>query len=256
MSGKLKMMFLAAILLVASITSGCLTIGRGPQFTQTVVPDTDKAIIYVYRSRGVITAGTSPGVKLNDVSVVSSMYELSYFPLVLKPGGYTFTPKQFGLFKTTEATVNAKAGQVYFVRLDVSIGHIKLEQVSQDEAVSYMGQCYLLNPSVIIDPRVMVNKGSAASRSTANQVKKSTTNKIEKSATSQVKSAQLHVDPSPSTARIRIMNINPKFVQGIELEAGCYHIEVTSPGYAKYLKWITLEPGEVRTLPISLAPNG
>ena len=168
MSGKLKLIFLAAVLLLASITSGCLTVGRGPQFTQTVVPDADKAIIYVYRSRGVITAGTSPGVKLNDVPVVSSMYELSYFPLYLEPGSYTFTPKQFGLFKTTEATVNAKGGQVYFVRLDVSIGHLKLEQVSQDEAVSYMDQCYLLNPSVIIDPRVMVNKGTTESRSTKN----------------------------------------------------------------------------------------
>ena len=248
MSGKLKILFLVAVLLLAAITSGCLTAGRGPQFTQTVVPDADKAIIYVYRSRGVITAGTSPGIKLNDAPVVSSMYELSYFPLYLEPGSYTFTPKQFGLFKTTEATVNAKGGQVYFVRLDVSIGHIKLEQVSQDEAVSYMDQCYLLNPSVIIDPRVMVNKGTTASGSTTSQAKKSTT--------SQMKIAQLHVDPSPSSARIRIMNINPKFVQGIELEAGRYHVEVTSPGHTKYLKWITLEPGEVRTLPVSLAPKG
>ena len=94
----------------------------------------------------------------------------------------------------------------------------------------------------------MVNKSTTTSGSTANQVKRSTTN--------QVKNAQLHVAPSPSSARIRIMNINPKFVQGIELEAGRYHIEVTAPGYTKYLKWITLEPGEVRTLPIPLTKKG
>lgn len=67
--------------------------------------------------------------------------------------------------------------------------------------------------------------------------------------------AELYVNPLPANARIRVLNIKPKFVQGMRLTAGAYHLEVTAPGYQKYLQWITLDPGKMRRLKIELAPQ-
>ncbi|WP_339615109.1 bifunctional serine/threonine-protein kinase/formylglycine-generating enzyme family protein [uncultured Gilvimarinus sp.] len=50
----------------------------------------------------------------------------------------------------------------------------------------------------------------------------------------------LTVTPEPQDARIRIMNIRAKYTPGIALKPGRYHIEVTAPGYRKYLHWVTL----------------
>ncbi|WP_041523150.1 bifunctional serine/threonine-protein kinase/formylglycine-generating enzyme family protein [Gilvimarinus agarilyticus] len=49
------------------------------------------------------------------------------------------------------------------------------------------------------------------------------------------------VNPEPSNARIRIMNIRAKYTPGIELKPGRYQVEVTAPGYRKYLQWVTLD---------------
>ena len=49
------------------------------------------------------------------------------------------------------------------------------------------------------------------------------------------------VTPEPSDARIRIMNIRAKYTPGIELKPGRYQVEVTAPGYRKYLQWVTVE---------------
>ena len=67
--------------------------------------------------------------------------------------------------------------------------------------------------------------------------------------------AELYVDPVPEKARIRVMNIGPKFAQGMRLAVGRYQIEVTAPGYKTYLQWITLEAGKMRRLKVELAPQ-
>lgn len=51
----------------------------------------------------------------------------------------------------------------------------------------------------------------------------------------------LTVDTEPSEARVRIMNIRERYQPAIELEPGRYQIEVTHPGYQKYLRWVSLE---------------
>ncbi len=48
------------------------------------------------------------------------------------------------------------------------------------------------------------------------------------------------------------MNIKPKFHQGIKLNGGRYHIEVSAPGYEKYLHWISVEKGEIKRLQVAL----
>ena len=60
------------------------------------------------------------------------------------------------------------------------------------------------------------------------------------------------VKPTPMDSLVRILNIGPKYKDGIELEAGTYHIEVTANGYERYRKWITLESSQNLALSVDL----
>jgi len=57
--------------------------------------------------------------------------------------------------------------------------------------------------------------------------------------------------PSPTSSRIRILNIKEKYVPGILLPTGAYHIEVSHPGYSTKTKWIRLNEGN-QTLEVAL----
>jgi len=255
MTRKINLFILIVVLLSTSMISGCLTTGRGPQFSQALAPEAGNAVIYVYRPRFGMTASTNPGIKLNDKIVVTTLYELSYFPISVTPGSYTFTPKQFGIFKTSSATVHAKAGQVYYVRFDVKVGHLQFSQVDRDEAKAYMATCYRVAPKLVADSRVKVGQvapvvkpTSIAEPATSSQPKQQLTSQPRV----QVAPATLRVEAQPAATRIRILNIKPIFKQGIELNAGRYHVEVTAAGYQKYKQWIALKGGEKRTLQIAL----
>ncbi len=50
----------------------------------------------------------------------------------------------------------------------------------------------------------------------------------------------LTVNPTPSDARVQIMNIKPKYYDGIKLKKGKYHIKVSKKGYKTVEKWIKL----------------
>lgn len=58
----------------------------------------------------------------------------------------------------------------------------------------------------------------------------------------------LLVSVKPDDARIRIMNIVPRYTPGIALEPGRYDIEVSKPGYSTVRRWI-----EISTADINLA---
>jgi len=66
--------------------------------------------------------------------------------------------------------------------------------------------------------------------------------------------ARLFVKTEPVDARVRILNIPPKFHPGIELEPGRYHIEVSDKGYVTQKQWVSLNAGEDKTLNIRLSP--
>lgn len=53
----------------------------------------------------------------------------------------------------------------------------------------------------------------------------------------------LSVLPTPSNARIRIMNIVPVYSEEISLAPGIYDIEVTAPGHTKHRQWIRIGEG-------------
>ena len=64
--------------------------------------------------------------------------------------------------------------------------------------------------------------------------------------------ARIFVKTEPEDARVRILNIRPRFYQGMELEPGQYHIEVSLNGYNTKKKWAKLSKGETKTIQISI----
>jgi len=64
--------------------------------------------------------------------------------------------------------------------------------------------------------------------------------------------SKLFVAVEPRDARVRILNIGPKFHQGIALDPGRYHTEVSKKGYNTQKIWIKLEPGKNATFSFSL----
>ena len=64
----------------------------------------------------------------------------------------------------------------------------------------------------------------------------------------------LYVRTKPQNATIRILNIRSKFIQGIELNPGKYHLEVVANGYVTRKAWISLATGEDKSLDIYLKP--
>lgn len=66
---------------------------------------------------------------------------------------------------------------------------------------------------------------------------------------------KLFVQTTPKDALVRILNIRPKFKQGIILDPGKYHIEVSAKGYKMHKEWISLGIGEEKTMEVSLKPG-
>ena len=64
----------------------------------------------------------------------------------------------------------------------------------------------------------------------------------------------LTVLPEPSTARIRILNIRPKYRPGIELKPGNYHLEISHPGHPTKKRWIAVHDNDVEVV-IELTPQ-
>ena len=63
---------------------------------------------------------------------------------------------------------------------------------------------------------------------------------------------RLFVKTKTENAKVRILNIKPKFQQGIELKKGPYNIEVSAPGYETKTIWITLDTDEDKTIKFRL----
>ena len=63
---------------------------------------------------------------------------------------------------------------------------------------------------------------------------------------------RLYVNTEPDDARVRILNIGPAFDQGMALDSGRYHVEVSANGYDTKKLWVTLGAGEDKDLDIRL----
>ncbi len=64
--------------------------------------------------------------------------------------------------------------------------------------------------------------------------------------------SSLYVDAAPEDATVKILNIGPRFYQGMELDPGKYHLEVSAGGYETKQQWIQLDEGEDESVGIRL----
>jgi hypothetical protein len=69
------------------------------------------------------------------------------------------------------------------------------------------------------------------------------------------RTGRLFVEIEPADAKVKILNILPKFYQGIELDPGRYHIEVSSDGYETKDMWVALESGQDKDIDVRLQKN-
>jgi len=74
----------------------------------------------------------------------------------------------------------------------------------------------------------------------------------QKSLRKETHKSRLYVRTEPKGGKIRILNIKPKFYQGITLNPGRYHLEISANGYETKRMWIKIEIGEDKILKASL----
>jgi len=56
-----------------------------------------------------------------------------------------------------------------------------------------------------------------------------------------IKKYRLTINATPVNARVRILNIKPKYHDGMKLKKGKYHIEVSKRGFKTISKWVSLQ---------------
>lgn len=66
------------------------------------------------------------------------------------------------------------------------------------------------------------------------------------------RSVRLFVKTEPAGALIRVLNIGPKFYQGMNLSPGRYHVEISDKGYKTKETWVDLCAGHDKTINICL----
>ncbi|MDA3791614.1 MAG: SUMF1/EgtB/PvdO family nonheme iron enzyme [Desulfobacula sp.] len=72
--------------------------------------------------------------------------------------------------------------------------------------------------------------------------------------TQRIDKSSLFVNTMPGGAKIRVLNIKPKFFQGMDLVPGKYYIEASLQEYATSRQWVSIHSGEQKTLEIVLNP--
>ena len=63
---------------------------------------------------------------------------------------------------------------------------------------------------------------------------------------------RLFVETAPDDANVKILNIGPKFHQGMELDPGRYHVEVSARNYRAEKMWVDLSAGEDKNISMRL----
>ena len=75
---------------------------------------------------------------------------------------------------------------------------------------------------------------------------------IDESSNTQSTLSKLFVNTDPPESRIKILNIKPKFYQGMELKPGRYHVEASKQGYQTKKMWVRLDAGEDKKVAVNL----
>jgi len=65
---------------------------------------------------------------------------------------------------------------------------------------------------------------------------------------------RVYLETEPEEATVRILNIRPKFYNGIKLDPGTYHVEVSASGYETKRMWVYVAGGETNEYSVHLEP--
>jgi hypothetical protein len=125
-------------------TAGCATLGS--TYTPVSNAPKDKATVYVYRQSAFGGGAVSYTIAANGVDV-ASLPSGGYFVYYATPGETEFSAKTEA---KTSVTVDAKAGQTYYVKgtvgMGVFVGHPHLLQVTNDVRSQEIVKCKLVPP--------------------------------------------------------------------------------------------------------------
>lgn len=133
-----------------------------------------------------------------------------------------------------------KIGNSYYVsvkvlNLDLTVARFERGSASSETALD--GVIHRLASRLLMSPEEL----AVAEEST-----------IAQQPNERVEKARLYVKTDPPGARVRILNIKPRYHDGIELTPGSYLIEVSNKGYVTEKRWIRVPPGKDRNVYIQL----
>ncbi len=140
---------------------------------------------------------------------------------------------EFIVYKEGEVIRHPKTGEVLDVR-HLELGKIRIAEVREKIA---NGTILYEKPSQAIKYGHLVK---SAVPSTTPLVSTPYTPKQNPVRDSAISTIRLYVDTKPIQAKVRILNIIPKYYAGIALKPGKYHLELSAPHYIKKYQWITL----------------
>jgi len=127
------------------LLSGCAALG--PTYTAAPEAPKGKATIYVYRESGFVGGGVAYTVNANGIPV-STLPSGGYFVYYATPGEVELSAKTEA---STSVTVDAKAGETYYVKgtvgVGVFVGHPHLVLVSREIGAKEIAACKLVPAS-------------------------------------------------------------------------------------------------------------
>jgi hypothetical protein len=134
-----------ALSAMSLLAAGCASLG--PAYKPVTNAPKDKATVYVYRPSGFGGAAISYTVAANGVDI-SKLPSGGYFVYYAKPGETEFSAKTEA---QTSVTIDAKAGQTYYVKgtigMGVFVGHPHLVQVDGYAGDEEIAKCKLVPPA-------------------------------------------------------------------------------------------------------------
>lgn len=100
---------------------------------------------------------------------------------------------------------------------------------------------------------VNVKEGSIfKDKATADEIIRQTEEVLEYFAQKRTRKGILTVIAQPEDALVRVMNIEPKFYQGMELSPGKYLIEISAAQYKTSKTWVVINPNENKFFEVAL----
>jgi hypothetical protein len=199
--------------------------------------------------------GSSPAILHNGNKIHGLLSARTFYKYSIKPGSHTFKTSLL-LARAIPVTIeNKKPGQTHYIRIEYQFGvpfAFKMVEVSEAEALAELPSCF------DVTGKKDDSEAAATEIKPVTQSREVTTVKVSQKkivpTEEKVKRATLFVVAFPENSRVRILNIKPVFSQGIVLDGGRYHIEVTAKGYQQDKQWVTLTQGESLQLKVRLNP--